>query len=63
MRDFLNYADSIDIKFLIFTLLFIVIWKFVIEKKNKQVKDPVKKFSSLILIILFLMLIINILTF
>jgi hypothetical protein len=33
MRDFLNYADSIDIKFLIFTLLFIFIWKFIIEKK------------------------------
>ena len=27
MRDFLNYADSIDIKFLIFTLLFILICK------------------------------------
>jgi len=36
MRDFLNYADSIDIKFLIFTLLFIVIWKFIIEKKLKK---------------------------
>ena len=33
MRDFLNYGDSIDIKFLIFTLLFILIWKFIIEKK------------------------------
>ena len=33
MRDFLNYADSIDIKFLIFTLLFILIWNFNIEKK------------------------------
>ena len=33
MRDFLNYADSIDIKFLIFKLLFILIWKFIIEKK------------------------------
>ncbi len=36
MRDFLNYADSIDIKFLIFTLLFIVIWKFIIEKRLKK---------------------------
>ena len=63
MRDFLNYADSIDIKFLIFTLLFIFIWKFIIEKKNKEVKEPVKNFSSLVLIILLLMLIINILTF
>ena len=33
MRDFLNYGDSIDIKFLIFTLLVILIWKFIIEKK------------------------------
>ena len=29
MRDFQNYVDSIDIKFLIFTLLFIIIWKFI----------------------------------
>ncbi len=36
MRDFLNYADSIDIKVLIFTLLFIVIWKFIIEKSLKK---------------------------
>jgi hypothetical protein len=36
MRDFLNYANSIDIKFLIFTLLFIFIWKFIIEKKLKK---------------------------
>ncbi len=33
MRDFLNYADSIDIKLLIFTLLFVIIWKFIIDKK------------------------------
>ena len=33
MRDFQNYVDSIDIKFLIFTLIFIIIWKFLIEKK------------------------------
>ena len=36
MRDFLNYADSIDIKVLIFTLLFIMIWKFIIEKRLKK---------------------------
>ena len=36
MRDFLNYADSIDIKFLFFTLLFILIWKFIIERKLKK---------------------------
>ncbi len=36
MRDFLNYTDSIDIKVLIFTLLFIVIWKFIIEKRLKK---------------------------
>ncbi len=33
MRDFLNYGDSLDIKFLIATILFIVIWKIFIEKK------------------------------
>ena len=36
MRDFVNYGSSIDIKVLIFTLLFILIWKFIIEKKNKN---------------------------
>ena len=33
MRDFLNYGDSLDIKFLIITILFILIWKIFIEKK------------------------------
>ena len=36
MRDFLNYGDSLDIKFLIITILFIVIWKIFIEKKIKE---------------------------
>ena len=39
MSDFLNYGDSIDIKFLIFTLLFILIWKFIIEKKINKWKS------------------------
>jgi hypothetical protein len=33
MRDFLNYSDSIDIKLLLFTVLFLIIWKFIIERK------------------------------
>ena len=36
MRDFLNYSDSIDIKFLIITLIFIIIWKFFIEKNKEK---------------------------
>ncbi len=36
MRDFVNYGDSIDIKVLVFTLLFIIIWKFFINKKIKK---------------------------
>ena len=32
MRDFLNYGDSLDIKFLIVTIIFLIIWKFIIEK-------------------------------
>jgi hypothetical protein len=36
MRDFLNYSDSIDIKYLFVTLIFIIIWKFFIEKKIKK---------------------------
>lgn len=36
MRDFLNYGDSLDIKFLIITILFILIWKIFIEKKNNN---------------------------
>ncbi len=36
MRDFLNYGSSIDIKVLIFTVLFIVIWKFFINKKIEK---------------------------
>lgn len=36
MRDFLNYGGSIDIKVLIFTVLFIVIWKFFINKKIEK---------------------------
>jgi hypothetical protein len=36
MRDFLNYGNSIDIKVLIFTVLFIVIWKLFINKKIKK---------------------------
>ena len=33
MRDFLNYGDTLDIKFLIVTIIFLIIWKFIIEKK------------------------------
>lgn len=36
MRDFLNYGSSVDIKVLIFTVLFIVIWKLFINKKIKK---------------------------
>jgi len=36
MRDFLNYGDSLDIKYLIITVLFIIIWKLLIEKKKKK---------------------------
>ena len=36
MRDFLNYGDTLDIKFLIVTIIFLIIWKFVIEKKLKK---------------------------
>lgn len=36
MRDFLNYGDSLDIKFLIVTIIFLIIWKFIIEKKLKK---------------------------
>ena len=36
MRDFLNYGDSLDIKFLIVTIIFLIIWKFIIEKKFKK---------------------------
>lgn len=63
MRDFVNYGSSIDIKVLIFTLLFILIWKFIIEKKNKKMREPVILLSKIILFILLLMLIINVLTF
>ena len=36
MRDFLNYGDTLDIKFLIVTIIFLIIWKLVIEKKLKK---------------------------
>jgi len=36
MRDFLNYGDTLDIKYLVITVLFIIIWKLVIEKKIKK---------------------------
>ena len=36
MRDFLNYGDSLDIKFLIITVLFKVIWKLFFQKKNNN---------------------------
>lgn len=36
MRDFLNYGDTLDIKYLVITVLFIIIWKLVIEKKIKN---------------------------
>lgn len=36
MRDFLNYGDTLDIKYLFITVLFIIIWKLVIEKKIKK---------------------------
>ena len=36
MRDFLNYGNSIDIKVLFFTVLFIVNWKLFINKKIKK---------------------------
>lgn len=36
MRDFLNYGDTLDIKFLIVTIIFLIIWKFIIEKKIKK---------------------------
>ena len=36
MRDFLNYGDSLDIKFLIITVLFLVIWKLFFQKKNNN---------------------------
>lgn len=36
MRDFLNYGDTLDIKFLIVTIIFLIIWKFIIEKKLKK---------------------------
>ena len=36
MRDFLNYTDSIDIRLLFLTLLFLIIWKFIIEPKIKK---------------------------
>lgn len=36
MRDFLNYGDSLDIKFLIITVLFIVIWKLFFQKNNNK---------------------------
>jgi len=36
MRDFLNYGDSLDIRILIVTVLFILIWKFLIEKKQNK---------------------------
>lgn len=35
MRDFLNYGDSLDISLLIFTLIFILIWKFFIQKRKQ----------------------------
>ena len=63
MRDFLNYGDSLDIKFLIITVIFIIIWKVFIEKRNKKMKDPVRKFSSIILVILLMMLIINLISY
>ena len=36
MREFLNYGDSLDIKYLIITICFIIIWKLVIEKRMKK---------------------------
>lgn len=36
MRDFLNYGDTLDIKYLVITVLFIIVWKLVIEKKIKK---------------------------
>ena len=36
MRDFLNYGDSLDIRILVVTVLFILIWKFLIEKKQNK---------------------------
>ena len=36
MRDFLNYGDTLDINYLVITVLFIIIWKLVIEKKIKK---------------------------
>ena len=36
MRDFLNYGDSLDIRFLIITVIFIIIWKLFIENKIKK---------------------------
>ena len=36
MRDFLNYGDTLDIKYLVITVLFIIIWKLIIEKKLKK---------------------------
>ncbi len=36
MRDFLNYGDTLDIKFLFVTIIFLIIWKFIIDKKLKK---------------------------
>ena len=36
MRDFINYGNSIVIKYLFITLLFIIIWKVFVEKKIKK---------------------------
>ena len=36
MRDFLNYGDTLDIKYLVITVLFIIIWKLIIEKRIKK---------------------------
>ena len=36
MRDFLNYGDTLDIKYLVVTVLFIIIWKLFIEKRIKK---------------------------
>ena len=44
MRDFLNYGESLDIKFLRITVLFIVIWKIFIEKNHLKVKKKNNKF-------------------
>ena len=47
MRDFLNYGDSLDIKYLIITVLFIIIWKLLIEKKKKKLKTLLNTLAQL----------------